>query len=185
MKRYKVKKINDTILHEMPFPDLLIRYTTGLTLMLKVKEGEYLPTEILEPSDLQRSLIVGSLGAYIKAGKIIVEDDEVKIKPEPQVSKPIPVSQPKPQEPHSVEEVQAPVQETQPQPQVEKVAAPKQNIQDLAQVKTVEDFSQLSYFLRTKFVASCTDKTLLTSIEKIADRQIKVSIKNRLAMLNK
>lgn len=184
MKRYKVRQINDTILHEMPFPDLLIKYTTGLTLMLKVKEGEYLPIEILDPSDLQRSLIVGSLGSYIKAGKIIVEDDEEKPKPEPTVSKPVPVSQPKPQI-HSVEEVQVPKPEPQPQPQVElSPVAQKQPIQDLAQVKTVEDFSQLSYFLRTKFVSNCTDKALLSSILKTIDSsQIKHSIMNRLELL--
>jgi len=73
-KRYKVIAYGGY--DGLKFPDLVVRFTSGYAIPLHVKQDEYVPLQILDPFDIQKSLIVGSLGRYIKGGQIIVEDDE-------------------------------------------------------------------------------------------------------------
>jgi hypothetical protein len=169
--RYKVVSFGG---HDgLKFQDLLIKYSTGYLLPLKVKQGDYIPLDILDPMDVKKSLIVGDLGRHLKSGNIVAEDDSIK---------PVVVEVPKVVAPVIVHAVQSPPALTPtvglpvPEPQnlpvpgvpapslVELQKAQENNNMDLGSVKTAADFNKLRYFLKLRFIKECNDGPLLQQI---------------------
>jgi len=153
-KRFKI--ITYGGLDGVKFPDLLVKYSSGYVLPLHVKEGQYVPLEILDPLDVKKSLIVGSLGHYIETGAVKVEDDEL-LKEELKVEvKKVDVI-------NKDEKIQI-------EPTVEKIefqqiqAESEKFLTNLSDVKEVNDFFKLSYFQKLKFIKECNDKILLQSV---------------------
>ena len=160
------------------FPDLQVRYSTGYLLPLKIKEGEYIPLEILDPLDVKKSLLAGSLGKYIASGDVVVEDDEIVLKATPkkrQLAEIVSNAPEFPQQPEiSTKEEAAKVIE---QPIVEQVTS-------LSAVKTIADFTKLGYFLKLRFIKECNDKALLQELfSKLDSRQLKNNIQLKLSQL--
>jgi hypothetical protein len=162
------------------FEDLLVTYTSGLKYPLRVKQGELVPVQIFDPSDIEKSLVVGSLGSYIKAGAIRVEYSDVeqnKRKRKPRVKKD---EKPEPTKP-SAETPQPVVEQQKPE---EPQSVPETVPTDLSSAKTVEDFMNLSFFNKLKFIGNCTDKSVLNELHKKIDSpQLKNNISYRLQEL--
>lgn len=169
----------------LKFPDLLVKYSTGYLLPLHVKEGEYVPLEILDPLDVKKSLIVGSLGRYLKGGQVIEEDDEIPKELPKQIIKELPKK--------PILDVKQTTQEIVP---TSKEKVEEQSLQtdskikeespltDLSQVKTIEDFFRLGYFLKLKYIKDCADKVFLQQIlEKTDSKQLSNNIALRLTQL--
>ncbi len=182
-KQYKVVVFGG--IDGLKFPELPIKFSNGVSAPLYVKKGQYLPLDILDPLDVKKSLIAGSLGRAIKAGMVVVEDDTpVPPPPTPVVQPPKPVVAPEvvASEPKPVPEEPKPLSYKQAIVEASKEAAGP--ITDLSSVKSYEDFCRLSYFLKLRFVKDCTDKNLLKTIGDKADsNQIKNNINIRLASM--
>jgi hypothetical protein len=56
--------------------DLCITYTNGTKYTVKLKKGDELPIDVVDASDLKKSLGYGALGRLIKAGLILEVDDK-------------------------------------------------------------------------------------------------------------
>jgi hypothetical protein len=189
-KRYRVKIVNAKECHTtISFPDLCVKFSNGFSEPLKLQEGEEIPFEVLDPEDVRKSWIVGSLKKYL-AGSWLEE-----IKEEPQ-SKPLTKS--------DIAQIKAatPIQGTgeiplisippnvsdkaedkkqEVQPNLPKEEAPT-TLSNFSLVKTYEDFSKLSYFLKLRFIKESNDIPLLKEIlEKTESHQFKNNIAIRLA----
>lgn len=179
MKQYRVAVINSPENRQLvKFHDLLIKYSTGYMIPLQLLEGDLIPLEVLDPVDVQKSLIVGSLGKYIRDKKVFVEDDA----PLPQEE--IKTETPKELPPIAKSKVEA-------EPKAETPLEPKRPAQDLKteekpltnfeEVHTIEDFNRLAYFLRLRFVRESPDLELLKKISSCSDSlQLKNLIQFRL-----
>jgi hypothetical protein len=178
MPQYKVVTFGG--MDGVKFPDLLVKFSTGYLLPLHVKQGEYIPLEILDPLDVKKSLLVGSLGRYIACGDVIVEDDsipaslsakteEIPNVPSVKLSEtPTPISEPMKVQPK----------------QVENSAPEEQQLTNLSQVKQADDFFKLGYFLKLRFIKECNDKTLLQQLHNKTDsKQLQNNIQIKLAQL--
>lgn len=179
MPKYKVAVYGG--MDGLCFPDLIVKYSTGYFYPLRVKQGDYVPIEIFDPLDVQRSLLTGSLGSFVKANAVLVEYSDVETK---QQNK-----QPRKKK----QDIQAPVAptpeaplvvvETKPQV-VEQPSTDKPAHIDFKDVATPEDFLKLSYFRRLEFIKQCTDKGLLTQLsQKLDSQQLKFQIDMRLKEL--
>jgi hypothetical protein len=185
---------------ELSFPDLSVKYNNGYAPSLKLKEGEEIPMDVLDPEDVRKSLKVGSLKGYTDSGWI----EEIKDEPTPPADKefrlshfiteqmidspgmiaplkPLPVVAQAPK--------QTPLHTNLPEevPEIEKAkvtvieAAP---ITDLTLVKTYEDFEKLSHFLKLRFIKDCSDISLLKDIlGKTPSVQFKNNITLRLTQI--
>lgn len=190
--RYKVTTYGGV--RGLQFPDLLVKYSSGYTIPLEVPEGEYVPLEILDPLDVKKSLIVGSLGKFIASGKVTVVNDELsKIdlsKPKQEVKK---------EEPKKVEEKKEPtinkfqIIQKEPTKQEDtsssdpidpKVEPPKviePQLTSLSDVKELKDFDRLSFYLKKRFLRETKDRALLLRIYQTTDsNSFKLQVKQRL-----
>lgn len=178
MPRYKVTVYGG--MDGLLFPDLLIKYSTGYFYPLRVRQGDYVPTEIFDPLDIQRSLLTGSLGSFIKANSVIVEYSDVELKKitkQPRKKKQEQIEQTIIQPPAETVQIEQPkvVQQTE-------TGAPAHI--DFKDVKATEDFLKLSYFRRLEFIKQCTDKSLLTTLSQtLNSQQFKFQIDMRLKEL--
>lgn len=166
------------------FEDLIVTYSSGHRFPLRIKQGELVPQQIFDPLDIQKSLAVGSLGNYIKAGAVKVEYSDVeqskrtrKPRAKKEAVKPEPIKQP------SAE----PVQET-PVEVVQQKAEETQSVQqaptDLSGVNTVENFIKLSFFQKISFIQHSTDKEFLKQLlQKIDSPQLKNNLSHRISEL--
>lgn len=186
MKRYKVVAFGgqDGLL----FDELLVKFSGGYNLPLRVKQGNYVPIEILDPMDLKKSLIVGSLGKYIKGGQVIEEHYDPKkekiIQEPPKVSEghkePEAKKEPTPAaEPVSITE---PIKAATPPPPI---SGPEPMLESISQVKQEDDFYKLGFFMKVKFIENCSDKALLLKLlEKTkGSHQLQTNIQLKLATL--
>lgn len=163
------------------FEDLVVTYSSGHRFPLRVKQGELVPVEIFDPSDIKKSLIVGSLGNYVRAGAIRVEYNDVEQNNKKRKPRVVEAAQPVAPEPQPSVETAQPVQQTQEEtPTVQQPHVPT----DLKDVKVTDDFFKLSFFSRMKFIQNCTDKGVLTELlSKIDSPQLKNNIQYRLDQL--
>lgn len=186
MKRYKVVAFGG---HDgLSFDELLVKFSGGYMLPLKVKQGGYLPLQILDPLDVEKSLLVGSLGRYLKNGQVVIEEDNepTKEKSVQEASrlakantKAAAKKNPTPAEPISES---APTKTATPPPPVSGL---EPMLESISQVKVEEDFYKLGFFLKVKFIENCSDKALLLRLlEKTkGSHQLQVSIQLKLASL--
>ena len=179
MPRYRVEVYGS---HDgLIFPDLLVCYSSGLQYELKVKQGEYVPVELFNPLDIQKSLLTGSLKAYIEgdAVKVIYSDYEQRKKRRRQ-RKPKDVSI---QKLPSIEEEKPDLKTEEPPKEIpqskpeEKLFVDDKDV-NFKDINTVEDFSKLSYFKKTSFAKQSKNKNLLTELldVKTLDSHIKNTI---------
>lgn len=181
MKQYRVAMINHPENRQsIKFHDLLIKYSTGYMIPLQLMEGEIIPLGILDPVDVEKSLIVGSLGKYIRDHKVIVEDDA----PKPQEELKVEV-------PQTVTPLVKTKEEVKSEPKADVSLEPKRPAQDLKaeekpltnfdEVHSFEDFNRLAYFLKLRFVRESNDVELLKKISSCSDSlQIKNLIQFKL-----
>lgn len=162
------------------FEDLIVTYSSGHKFPLRVKQGQLVPVEIFDPLDIQKSLVVGSLGNYIKAGAIKIEYSDIeqnKRKRKPREKKEVK------QEPTNNPSVATP-QPVEVQQKTEEVQTVQQAPTDLGSANTVDDFLNLSFFNKLKFIQNCTDKGLLSTIQaKTESPQLKNNISYRMNQL--
>jgi hypothetical protein len=163
------------------FPDLLIKYSSGYQYPLRVKQGEYIPIEIFDPLDIQKSLLTGSLGSFIRGNSVSIEYSDIELKQQKkqtrkkkviEISKPEQIIQPP---------IEAPTVAEQPQVVEQTDAENAPAYIDFKDVLTVEDFLKLGYFRRLEFIKQCNDTSLLTQLsDKIESANIKALIYYRL-----
>jgi len=167
------------------FDDLYVTYSSGHKFQLHVKQGDCIPVEIFDPLDIQKSLVVGSLGNYIKAGIVKVEYSDLEKnnkKRKPQQKKEEITQQPTQLLQPSVEAVQ-PVQQ---KPEETLPPMAQDAPTDLKDIKVADDFFKLSFFNRLKFIQNCNDKSVLTELlenPKLDSTQIKNNLVYRLETL--
>lgn len=185
-KRYRVKiKNSKDNLTFVPFPDLVVKWTNGWAEPLKIKEGEEIPLDACDKEDVRKSWLAGSLKRYTDSGWI----EEFIVKPEPKPPtaaeikflesiKPIigtgdiPVIQPPPKPVSDVSRASE-VKPSLPEAQ--------STLSNFSLVKSYEDFSKLSYFLKLRFIKESSDKELLKIIlERTDSPQFKNNISLRL-----
>lgn len=166
MPKYKVA-IYGTM-DGLVFDDLLVKYTTGYQYPLKIKQGHYVPTEIFNPLDIQKSLTVGSLRNYIDSGSVTVEYSDLEIHKRKRKSRKKKVEDIKPEIKPSVEVVpEVPKEEPQQKTEETKEFKPI----DLKDVKASDDFFKLSFYNKLQYITHCKDKGLLTELlEKLKDQ---------------
>ena len=150
------------------FDDLLVKYTTGYQYPLKIKRNHYVPTEIFNPLDIQRSLTVGSLRNYIDSGSVLVEYSDLETNKRKKKSRKKKVEDVTPEIKPSVEVVpEVPKEEPQQKPEETKEFKPI----DLKDVKASDDFFKLSFYNKLQYITHCKDKGLLTELlEKLKDQ---------------
>jgi hypothetical protein len=186
-KRYRVKiKNSKDNLTYVPFPDLVVKWTNGWAEPLKIKEGEEIPLEACDTEDVRKSWLVGSLKRYTDSGFI----EEFVVKPEPK-----PLTEKELKFLEALKPIQGtgdiPLMPIPPKPVSDK-AEEKQEVKpnlpeaqntlsNFSLVKSYEDFSKLSYFLKLRFIKESNDKELLkTILEKSDSPQFKNNISLRL-----
>jgi hypothetical protein len=187
-KRYRVKiKNSKDNLTYVPFPDLVVKWTNGWAEPLKIKEGEEIPLDACDKEDVRKSWLVGSLKRYTDSGFI----EEFIVKPEPkpltekelkflEALKPIqgtgdiPVI---PLPPNNVSIKAEEKQEVKPNlPEAQSM------LSNFSLVKTFDDFSKLSYFLKLRFIKETSNKELLKEIlSKTESHQFRNNIQVRLS----
>jgi hypothetical protein len=163
------------------FEDLIITYSSGYRYPLRVKQGDYVPVEIFSPLDIRKSLVVGMLGNYVRAGAVKTEysDIEQNKRKRKLRQKNIEIKQPtKPSVDTPVISEPAIQQKTEDTPQVQVVPT------DLKTGDSTDNFFKLSYFQRLKFIQSCNNKGILSDLlDKIDSEQLKHHIENQLQKL--
>lgn len=185
---------------ELNFPDLSIKYNNGYAAPLKLKEGEEIPLDLLDDSDVQKSLRIGSLKGYtdngwieeIKSEDKLKDDDPVRLShfiTERMISAPEIIAPLKPLEseaqPSKEETPAAPILPEVKEVDKSQTPMPKATqITDLALVKTYEDFNTLSHFLKLQFIKDSNDIALLKDIlGKTPSVQFKNNINLRLTQI--
>jgi hypothetical protein len=186
VKRYKVVAFGG---HDgLAFDELLVKFSGGYMLPLKVKQGEYIPLQVLDPMDVEKSLLVGSLGRYLKGGQVVIEEDDEPKKPKDVQeasriakanTKAAAKKNPAPAEPISEPE---PIKAATPPPPV---SGPETMLENISQVKVEDDFYKLGFFMKVKFIENCSDKALLMRLlEKTkGSHQLQTNIQLKLASL--
>jgi len=185
---------------ELNFPDLSIKYNNGYSAPLKINEGDEIPIDLLDASDVEKSMRVGSLKGYMDNGWI----EEIKPEDKTKADDPVRLSHFITERMISAPEMIAPLKPLEsaaPTPKEETPAAqilpevkevdksqtpiprPKQ-ITDLTLVKTYEDFNTLSHFLKLQFIKDSNDVALLIDIlGKTPSVQFKNNINLRLTQI--
>ena len=189
MKKPKYKVVVEGSMDGLKFLDLLIKYSTGYFIPLSVKKGNYIPDDpdIIDPIDLKKSLVVGTLGKFLKKGWVIDDNNQPKTKRPRRKKKIKKVEVPVTKIIPTVEEVHKETLPETPQQKVEPVKETQQEKLDLNQVTTFADFSKLGHFQKVQFIKVCKDKVLLTEITtnlpQHAD-QLRVHVEVQLDKLN-
>lgn len=174
---YRVKILNSPENRVLvPFPDLCVNFRSGYVLPLQVREGDIIPIDALDPEDVRKSLIVGSLRRYLDFGKI----EEVY---EPELVVEIPVPLIVPSEAEVIPPTEKPIEPASSTPLVREDTASNQTpLTDLTLVKTYEDFCRMSYFLKLRFIKESGNTALLKEIStRTPSAQFKNNIQVRLA----
>jgi len=186
MPKYKVAIYGG--MDGLTFEDLIVKYTSGYQYPLKIRKGSYVPVEIFDPLDIQKSLTVGSLRHYIDDGSVIIDYSDLEKKKKQRIlrKKKKDIKDIKPTLKPSVEENKAePSPETSQQKAEETKPANDEQI-DLQDVKAETDFFKLSFFNKMQFIKNCKDKSLLSKLlEKLPEdaKQLKLHITYRLQNL--
>lgn len=185
-KRYRVKiKNSKDNLTYVPFPDLVIKFTNGWAEPLKILEGQEIPLAACDPEDIRKSFLAGSLFRYLKSG--FIEEIPEEIKPKPLTSVEL-----------AAIKAATPIQGTgdiplmpiPPKPlsnKAEEVIKPnlpeaQNTLSNFSLVKSYEDFSKLSYFLKLRFIKESGNKELLKEIlSKTDSHQFKNNIQVKLS----
>ena len=183
MRRFRVSIRNAKECRiELPFPDLCVKYSNGFSPILRVKEGEEIPVEALDPEDVRKSLLTGSLKGYLENNWIeeIIEKEPVSISVEPVFDaqklsdtkvdtsdKSFPLSA----SPDLKENI------------ILEQSVPKvESITDLSKVNSYEDFNKLSHSLKLRYIKDSSDIELLKIILKnTSSNQIKNNISLRIS----
>lgn len=176
------------------FQDLCVRYSNGYSPVLKLNEGEEVPMEFLDPEDVKKSLLFGSLKAYLSNGWLEEIVDEVK-KPAPEVKVVVPEAKPTlfvtEQQMLAVKHEDLP-QNIPPMKVEEKILvdtpisdkAQAGQITDLDKVKSYEDFCQVPHLLKIRFIKESKNSELLKSIfNSTPSSQFKNNIQLRLSQI--
>lgn len=182
---------------ELNFPDLSIKYNNGYSAPLKINEGDEIPLDLLDASDVEKSMRVGSLKGYMDNGWIEEIKSEVKDEDPVRLShfitermilapemiaplKPLESAAPTPKEETPATQILPEVKEV----DKSQIPAPKVQITDLTLVKTYEDFNTLSHFLKLQFIKDSNDIPLLMDIlGKTPSVQFKNNINLRLTQV--
>lgn len=177
---YRVKIFNakENIV-SVPFNDLCVKFSSGYVLPLQVREGDIIPLDALDSEDVRKSLLVGSLRKYLDLGKI---EPIYEAEPEPEVAPVVPQNVPTVSEPTPVVEKEAekPVTPAEvPPPVREETASNQTPLTDLNLVKTYDDFSRLSYFLKLRFIKESDNVALL---KEISARTTSAQFKNNILL---
>lgn len=186
-KRYRVKiKNSKDNLTYVPFPDLVVKYTNGWAEPLKIKEGEEIPLDACDPEDIRKSWLAGSLKRYTDSGWL--EEFIIKPEPKPLTEKELKFLEAiKPIIGTGIIDVPIPPQQVSDKSGAEvKSNLPKEEapstLSNFSLVKSYDDFSKLSYFLKLRFIKETSDKDLLKEIlQKTESHQFKNNIQVRLA----
>jgi len=169
---------------ELPFPDLSVKYNNGYAPSLKVKEGDEIPLDVLDPEDVRKSLKVGSLKGYLENGWIEEILEEPKAEDKIILSKTNSINELD----IKVEQKQLDVPTTTILPEVAKVDSIKmvenKQITDLNKVFSYEDFCKLDHFLKIRFIKESQNIDLLKDIlGKTTSNQFKNNIELRLSQI--
>ena len=185
MPKYKVVVYGT--MDGLVFDDLIVKYSTGYRYPLKIKRGNYVPTEIFDPLDIQKSLTVGSLRNYIDAGSVRVIYSDLETNKQNRKSRKKKVEDITPEIKPSVEVA---ITEEIPQEAAQQTEETKEfKPIDLKDVKASDDFFKLSFYNKLQYVNHCNDKGLLTALlehPKLKDQptgQLHVKISYRLQHL--
>lgn len=189
--KVKIRNSKDTSTL-LPFPDLCVKYTNGFSPSLKIEEGKEIPLDVLDPEDVRKSLLVGSLRGYIDNGW--VEEIIEEVAPSP-ISMVDVIGETKKDEKQTVLIEIAPLENT-PQtlpavnlPEKEApipsiVVADSLPVTDCSLVKSYDDFCRLSHLLKLRFIKESTNKNLLNEIfSTTPSSQFKNNITIRLQQL--
>lgn len=179
MPRYKVCVYGS---HDgLVFTDLIVTYSSGLQYELKVKYGEYVPVELFHPLDIKNSLLTGSLKGFIEGNAVKVEYSDLEQKKRKRKHKKTKKESiqklPSVEEEKQVLKTEEPPKEI-PQPKPEETTFVDDKEVNFKDIKTVEDFSKLSYFKKTSFAKQSKNKSLLAELLEIdkLDSHIKNTI---------
>lgn len=189
--RLKVKvknaKENQT---SLTFPDLCVRYSNGFSPALVVKEGEELLLSVLDPEDVRKSLLVGTLKAYLANGWLeeVVETDKPKAVAIPHITAitdSAAVAIPAQTTHEDLPQTIPPMKETD-KILVDKpsAAVTSANPMDLDKVSTYEDFCKVPHLLKLRFIKETKDIDLLKAISILTpSSQFKNNIQLRLSKI--
>lgn len=177
MPRYKVVAYGGV--DGLLFEDLIVTYSSGHRFPLRVKQGTYIPVEIFDPLDIQKSLIVGSLGNYIRAGAVKVEYSDIEQNKRKRKPRQTQVTQP------AIPSAEKAAPEAVPQQTSEETKSVPEAPTDLKTVDIFEQFKGMNYFQKLKFIQSSTDKGLLSELQVKYDKEapIKAALEDRLQTL--
>src|SRR5579859_8173161 len=167
-KRYRVKiKNSRDNLTYVPFPDLVVKYTNGWAEPLKILEGTEIPLEACDNEDIRKSWLAGSLKHYTDTGWIEENPEEIKPKPLTPVELAAIKAATPIQGTGNIPLINVPI----PPKQVSDVSGTKEvkpnlpeaqsTLSNFSLVKSYEDFSKLSYFLKLRFIKESNNKELL------------------------
>lgn len=163
----------------LAFPDLIVRYSSGLQYELKVKQGEFIPVELFNSLDIKKSLLTGSLKNFIEGGAVKVEYSDLEQKKrrrKQRKSKKLPIQKlPSVEEEKPNLKIEEPPKEIPQQKSEESTFVDDKDV-NFKEIVTVKDFSKLSYFKKTSFAKQSKNKSLLTELLKID--QLDSHIKN-------
>lgn len=180
MKRYKIKIRNAKDCRtSITFSDLGVHYTNGYSPALQVKEGEEVPLELCDPTDVEKSFKVGTLKAYLQNGWLeeILEEQLVLQENKNSLAE------------QNVQilstQIEVPPQQILPEIKVvNQQVSVSQNepITDLAKVFSYDDFCKLSHFLKLRFIKESNNIDLLKEISsKTPSSQFKNNVSLRLS----
>jgi hypothetical protein len=191
--RTKIKNAKECRI-SLSFPDLQVRFSNGYSLPLKVVEGEEILMDLLDPEDIKKSWLVGSLKGYLSNDWIESFTEESSLKDVTPISQFITeqmVMAPKPNliKQEVVQKQAVPI----PQPNLPEVikvveqqpiSIVNEQITDLSLVKTYADFNKLSHFLKLRFIKENSDIELLRQIQTATtSSQFKNNLTLRLSTL--
>lgn len=194
--RVKIKNSKECRI-ELPFPDLSVKFNNGYAPSLKVKEGDEIPLDVLDPEDIRKSLKVGSLYGYLANGWIEeFTEDVIVTESKTQISQFITeqmvlapkieiVKKEKILEKTDISPAPSNLPEVIKIVEQKKVSVPQiEPITDLTKVFSYDDFCKLSHFLKLRFIKETENIELLKDIAgKTPSSQFKNNIALRLSII--
>jgi hypothetical protein len=183
----RIKNSKDNLTY-VTFPDLIVRYTSGWNEPLKIKEGQEIPISACDSEDVRKSWLAGSLKKYTDSGWI----EEIIDPPQPKPLTPLEILAIKAATPivgtGNIPFIDVPI----PPKPVSDVSGTKEvkpnlpeaqsTLSNFSLVKSYEDFSKLSYFLKLRFIKESNNKELLKEIlSKTDSHQFKNNIQVKLS----
>jgi len=192
----------------LELPDLLIKVNGSLR-TVKVKKGEFVPVDLIDPKMFIESKTEGSLMRSMKAGWIVEKVSGVNVPVEAEVNK---VEETKVNEPEvesdpnkvrlasvaggAAIEIAPPIRPVMPTERataVDKVVIPEPpkfelkvtGTADLTKISALNDFKQLATGTKIRFIEGCLNLALLKEIFDSSNwGSVKIAVRNRLKELN-